>query len=372
MTAEPTGYFGSESSEQPPRAGWPSGRTLTITLIVVNTLATIHVVWFYVYCVISYMDISRYEVGMERMPFQARLLMQMPLRFAHSSPFFIFLAKVLSWTTTWLPRYASPEDVMEAAVGLIGVAAAGLVARDMYRRRSRTRLLSAFVYPIALLMVACSYCLVSSAFFRYVYDLPSLGLFSLGLYVIYRKYSPILFAAVFVVATINRETSLFLLYFFVTSACVVDNRVVWRRALQFRTAATTILLAAFWLGWSFWVSHHFAGRPTERLNRIAPNIVTLFFPFVWPQLAGVAAYTLPFLVLFRKRIHDQELRLWFNVLPLWFAFMFRFGLLVEIRLYGELIPILACCTALLAEDYLIAAVSRHTAPEEASAIPVSS
>lgn len=340
--------------------------TVRWTIITINVLATLHLVWFYIYCLVSYLDLQRYEAGMERMPFQARLLMQFPLRFAHSSPIFIRLAQLFSITTTWLPRAATPEDMLQAIINVICVVIAGLVARDLYIGNSRTRLLAPFVYPLTLLLIACSYCLQSTAFFRYVYDLPSLGLFSLGLLVISRRLHPALLAAIFVVATLNRETCVFLLYFFLISSCIEDNRFNWRHALRPRVLVTVIPLGLFWLGWHVWVSRHFAGRPTELEDRLVTNLATVMFPLVWPQLASVAGYTLPLILLFRRRIRSTELQLWLTALPLWLAFVFFYGLIVEVRLFGELIPLFACCSALIAEDYLVKSFAQPPPDRQAS------
>jgi hypothetical protein len=337
---------------------WTKSRILAVAI---NFAATLHIVWFYIYCVPSYMDLPRYEAGKERMPFQARFFMQYPLRWAHSSGIFLRIAHLFSYTTTWLPRPTTSEDILQALIDIPAVIIAGLVARDLYRRYSRTGLLTPFVYPFTLIMITSSYCLESTAFFRYIYDLPSLGFFALGLWLISRKASPILFAALFVVATLNRETTIFLLYFFVASACVIEDRIVWRRALTFRTLATTTLLALFWAGWRHWIMQRYAGYPSELHSYRMPNLGSLLFPLVWPQIAGIAVYTLPFLLLYRRQINQPELKLWLWSIPLWAICMFNYGLLVEIRLFGELIPLLACAAILLAEHHLNKAASAATA-----------
>jgi hypothetical protein len=336
--------------------------SIRATVVAINLLATLHIVWFYIYCVPSYLDLNRYEAGTERMPFQGRLLMQYPLRWAHSSRLCTRIAILFSYTTTWLPRPAIPEDIVQAVIDGIAVLIAGLVARSLYRRYSPTGLLTPFVYPFTLVMVTVSYCLQSTAFFRYVYDLPSLGFFAVGLWLIHRKANPALFAALFVVATTNRETTLFLLYCFVASACVIDGHIVWRRALTLRTIGTTFLLGLFYYGWHVWIAHRFAGYKSESNNNLIPNFATLCFPLLWPQIAGIAAYTLPLIVLFRAKIVNPELRLWLLSFPLWFPFMFYYGLVIEIRLFGELIPVFACAAMLLAENYL----KKATHPEVAT------
>jgi hypothetical protein len=321
-------------------------------LLALNLLATIHIVWFYIDRVPSYLNLDRYAHGTERMPFQGRLLMEYPLCWAFTSP---TLAHFAAWLTTlslWLPRGVPSEDIVEFAIDLLAVGVSGLVARDLYRMHSKSGRLKAYVYPIFLVMVAVSYCLATTHFFRFVYDLPSLGLFAFGLYLIAHRRHPLLFAAVFVVATLNRETSLFLLFFFVASFCLVDGKFVWQRALSWRIGGTVVLLSVFWLGWHIWVTHHFAALASEAQSHVLVNIDFLLWPLCWPQVAGVAAYTLPILLIFKSKTRATELRLWAWIIPIWAAFMFFRGIVIEIRLLGELIPIFACMAVLLAEERL--------------------
>jgi hypothetical protein len=79
---------------------------------------------------------------------------------------------------------------------------------------------------------------------------------------------------------------------------------VWKRALHWKTGGLATLLAVFWLDWHLWVARHFAGLASESKPRMLANIIFLMWPFVWPQLAGVSAYTLPILLIFRTKNHD--------------------------------------------------------------------
>jgi len=325
-----------------------------IVLIAVNLLATAHVVWFYLNRVPSYIQLDRYEVGQERMPFQGRVLMEYPLRWAHQSHVVGAFAAWLTRLHLWLPRGVAPEDVVEFLVDFPAVIIAGLVARDMYLFYSKRRRLSAYVYPFSLVMVAVSYCMEANHFFRFFYDLPGVGLFALGLYLIYRRCNVLLFALVFIVATINRETSVFLLLFFLLSACVVDGQIVWKRIFTWRVAGTTMLLAAFWLVWRVGVTRHFAERPSELAHHVVANICLALWPICWPQVFGMAGYTLPILLIFRAKTRPAELQLWAWIVPLWAIFMMYFGVISEIRLFGELIPLFACMGVLLAEERLFA------------------
>ena len=88
---------------------------MSATLVAVNLLATLHIVWFYIDRVPSYLNLDRYAHGTERMPFQGRLLMEYPLCWAFTSP---TLAHFAAWLTTlslWLPRGVPSEDIVEFA-----------------------------------------------------------------------------------------------------------------------------------------------------------------------------------------------------------------------------------------------------------------
>ncbi len=333
-----------------------------IVLIVLNLLATANLVWFYLNRVPSYITLDRYEVGQERMPFQGRVLMEWPLRWAHQSHLAGEFAAWLTALHLWLPRGVLPEDIVEFIVDFAAVIVAGLVARDMYIVHSRQRRLSAYVYPFFLVMVAVSYCMEANHFFRFFYDLPSLGLFALGLYLIYRRRSLLLFALVFIVATLNRETSLFLLLFFVLSYCVVGERVIWKRAFTWRIGGTATLLAVLWLGWHVWITRHFAGLASESAHHILVNIGFVMWPLCWPQVAAIAAYTVPLLLFFKTKSRPTELCLWMWVVPLWAVFMMVFGVISEIRLFGELLPLFACVAVLLAEERLFAGETLDVPP----------
>lgn len=323
-------------------------------LFALELLATVHIVMFYITRVPSYLSLSVYEQGRERMPFQGRMLMVYPLRWAHQSA---ALAKAAGWLTAtrmWVPRTVLPEDIVEFVLDVAAVAFAGFVATQLYRARGEKGRLVHYVYPLFLVMVAGSYCLVSMNFIRYVYDLPSLGLFAAGLYFIYIKDRPGWFALTFLCATLNRETSIFLLLFFVHNRCHHAQRFQWKRLWTPAVGGVAAALALFWWCFHLWLAHHFGTAPADVKPGLLTNILLLLWPFAWPQFAAVGAYTFPLLLLLGRR---QWLRSdpfpWMWVLPLWAALMFAYGSIVEIRLFGEFLPLLACTAVLVAETELL-------------------
>ena len=321
-----------------------------------NAAASIHVVWFYLSYVPCYLNLPAFEQGLERTPFQCRVLMMLPLRWAHESTWLNGVAQHLGSMTAWFPRGVRAEGLIEAPIDLICVIITGLVARSIYCKASRTGLLTPYVYPLTLLMITCTYSLYTLHRFRFVYDLPSLAFFSLGLHLLYFRGSRLLFAAVFLVATVNRETSLFLLVFYAlaSSPGVVDiARRTSHRHLQPLRWGVFICLLASWTAWHIWIGHHFAQNASESWSRVWLNVGILLWPTSWAQILGTFAFCWPVILLRRREVTDQTLRSWQWVLLLWPLVMLREGIFVEVRIFGELIPYMAVMATLIAENSIV-------------------
>jgi hypothetical protein len=324
--------------------------SFTLSLLL-NALATVQFVWCYLSWVHQPLALVKYENGLVSTPFQYRLLMMLPLRWAHNSPMMNGLSGHLT-NLRWFDFGVRPEGLLQALLDILSVLCTGLVARALYRAASSRRLLTPWVYPLTLAMVFVTY---SSSFtyrVRYVYDLPSMAFFALGLYLIYFRRSVYLFAGLFLVATINRETSLFLLVFFVLAKWIQENRSL-ARMLHPSVLLPLALLSLFWLAWHHWVAAHFAHNASVGRMHWKDNIYLLLAPFSWPQLLAVGAFTVPLLLFYRRLLQDALLTVWLWSIAVWFVFMMIFGVIIEIRIFGELIPYLACCTALIAEQVLL-------------------
>ena len=209
---------------------------------VVYTLATIQLVWAYHSRVPPYLHLDRYENGLEVTPCQTRVLMMWLLRWAHHNAFLIRLADLLSRFTPIYRSHITPETFVFAITDTAGVVLAGWVATRIYDAASERRLLTAYIYPLVLVLCAVTYVVVSLHPRSFYYDLPSLGFFAVGLYLIYFRKHPLWFAAFFIVATLNRETTLLLLLFFVLAAMTESGKVEWRRGYLPRTLAVVVPL----------------------------------------------------------------------------------------------------------------------------------
>ena len=331
-------------------------------------LATIQLVWAYHSRVPPYLHLDRYENGLEVTPCQTRVLMMWLLRWAHHNAFLIRLADLLSRFTPIYRSHIIPETFVFAITDTFGIVLAGWVATRIYDATSERRLLTAYIYPLVLVLCAATYVLVSLHPRRFYYDLPSLGFFAVGLYLIYFRKHPLWFAALFIVATLNRETTLVLLLFFVLAAMTESGKVDWRRSYAPRTLAVVVPLAIYWIAWHIQVNRLFSHNHAAWIPAYKINLVLLAWPPAWPQLFAAGGYTILPIVFYRKRVKDATLRLWLWTLPAWFGLMFLYGIVLESRLYGELIPYLACMSALIAEQSILARMTMDVQPSEPAKI----
>ena len=322
-------------------------------LVTLYALATVQLVWCYLWLVRPYVQTVQYEHGEERMPFQGRLMMMLPMRWAHGNAPLVWVSSWLSKYIYWFPRVVSPEVIVQGLISIVCLVVTGVVATRIYEAASSRRLLTPLIYPLVLVLCVGTYVLHTIQNFRFIYDLPSLAFFALAMYVLYFRKPVAWFVAIFVVATINRETTLLLLGFFLLDRAVVHGRVEWRRVLAWRNIAVVVPLALYWVAWQVEVRRIFAGNRSEFYPRIPLNVSFFVQPQAWPQLLGGCCYLLPIVLVFRGSLRDARLRAWLWVLPAWFGFMFVYGILIETRIFGELIPYIAVAGALMAEDALV-------------------
>ena len=323
-------------------------------LLTVYFTATVQFVWCYLWLTRPYVNTFLYEQGRERMPFQGRCLMMLPMRLAHASSVLRAVGEPLSWWRFWFPRPVQPEVLVQAAIFVSCLVVTGYLTTKIYEASSREQLLTPLVYPLILVVCGATYVMHTVQNFRFIYDLPSLAFFTTAMYLIYFRRHWAWFAALFLVATVNRETTLLLLPLFMIDRAVVRGRLQWKKMFRPDTLAIVIPLLAVWIGWEIAVRHIFMHNRSEFYPRLNWNVKSLLAPLAWPQLLSTCGYLLPFVFIMRRRIPDSRLKAWLWLFPAWILFMFAYGILIETRVFGELIPLVVCATALLLEELLLA------------------
>ena len=351
---------------------------LSLGLLGLYLLMTVHFVGCYLLRGHDYLDLHRFAHGYERLPFQTRLLLAPLFRWAENSHFMINYASHLAKNGYFFPNGVRPTEVLEFYLDIPCVLIAGWVAVRIYQAASRRHLLEWLVFPLFIVLCAVSYTLHTVQNYRFAYDLPSLAFFSLGLYLIYFRKSPLLLAALFAVATLNRETTLLLIPFYLLSELAVGHengshsaggpmllsgipsgRPNWRALLRPQVLIPAALMLAYWAVWHVFIFHVFRNNASEYYSRVQFNLYCFRRLRYWPQLFSACGYLLPVLVLFRRHIHDAQLRMWMWAIPLWYGLMFFWGILVETRVFGEMLPFIAVLGVLIAEEAVVAAVARR-------------
>lgn len=343
---------------------------------------TVQFVGCYLFLSQHYLNLRRFAHGYERLPFQTRLLLAPLLRWAQHSAFMVHYASRLAMNGYFFPHGIGPSEALEFWLDIPCVLIAGWVALRIYRAASRRHLLGWLVYPFFLVLCTVSYILHTVQNYRFVYDLPSLAFFALGLYLIYFRKSPILLVALFAIATLNRETTLFLIPFyllselaprgrcdlsesapdhrlFLLSAIPAVQHLRWKRLFRPEVLFTAGVMLAYWIVWHLFVFHLFRHNASEYYPRAQFNFYCFRRLRYWPQLASACGFLLPLLPVFRRHIHDAQLRLWMAMIPVWYALMFIWGILVETRVFGELLPFMAVLGTLIAEEAIATALARR-------------
>lgn len=329
-----------------------------ILLLSIYVVATIQFVWCYLWLTRPYVNTFLYEQGQERMPFQGRSLMMLPMRWAHQSQFLQSLTRLFEASPFWFPKPVAPEVLVQALIDFISLLLAGYFTVRIYQASSRHRLLTPFVYPLVLVVCGATYVMHTVQNFRFIYDLPSLAFFAAAMYLLYFRRHWIYFAALFLLATVNRETTLLLLPLYMLNEAVERGKLRWQRLLRPQSLAVVIPLAAAWASWQLFMHYLFAGNDSELYPRLDWNVKSLIAPQAWPQLLSACGYLFLFVVAFRKRITDPRLRAWLWLLPIWLVFMFVYGILIETRVFGELIPFVVCATTLIIEQLLLERIAK--------------
>jgi len=329
-------------------------------LLLLYLLATIQFVGSYIYLEYPYLNIQLWERGYAPLPFQTRLLLAPLYRWADTNTWAIHYTSNLARNHYFFPHGIGPDMVLEFAIGILCVLFSGWVALRIYDAATGRGLLRPLVYPLFLGLCTMAYVLHTVQNFRYVYDMPSLAAFALGFYLIYFRKSVLWFILLFAVATLNRETTLLLLPFWVVSQALgLDGRLRWRRFMSTRILLVAVPLMLYWALWHHVVYSIFSGNASEYYPRLLFNLHCFMRLRYWPQLASAFGFLWPFLILYRSRLRDAQLRGWLLVLPLWYGFMLLWAIVTETRVFGELLTFIAPTAVIMAEEVLAARMQRR-------------
>ena len=277
------------------------------------------------------------EAYVGNMPTQGRLLMIPLLNWANRSPLMIRLYHLL-----WISANG-PDELMMQIVNSLAIIAIGLLLVRLRRSFAPASIFDWLAPSLALWMIACDYVVRYESRCWVAYDILAIMFFALGL-VACAEGNAWLLALTFVVGTYNREITIFLLPIWLL--------LNWKSQSRAKVLITTALCAAIWVAVKLHIAvlvHHAAsGLEFPILH----DIKVILLPHHWAQVASVAGFLVPPIIVFRGYIRDPSLKLlWLGYAP-WIAATLVMGWWNETRVFGEIIPVAALTAAIQFEQYL--------------------
>ncbi len=319
-------------------------------------LATLQFIRFYVISTHFYLNLPAYLSGHERLPFQERVL---PIAIMWPIQHSAWMMRAVSRPASFDPAIksaATPQTLGFYVVSLLSFTIAGFYVTRLYSAVTRSGLLRMLVYPAFLVVSLWTYVIHIDANYSYPYDLPSLAFFTAGLYYIYtRRFWPL--AAVVILGTFNRETTLFLIGIYLLDAASTGTT---DRAFSLRSRFTlrnlpwvrVALLALFWITIKAFLAHTFAHNSrAEDYIRVKENLLRLK-PRLLPTLLNICGYLLPIVWVMRHRLRPIRFANYLYIFPAWIAVMFVSGVILETRIYGELCSFASVAAILLLEEHI--------------------
>ena len=345
-------------------------RYVKVALICLYACATLQFVRYYAKSTDFYLNIQAYLTGHERLPFQERIFPVLLLRPMYNSHWLMahFAHQNGAFTRQLGPFYL---------LSLVSLVVAAIYTHKLYRLLTIENTLSFLVFPVFLFAVMWTYSIHSEADYSYPYDLPSLAFFAAGLYYLYRRSFPGLFAVI-LIGTSNRETTLFLIGLYVIDSA---SRIIpvharrgelldpLRRRFDLRLISwpRVLLLGAVWVSIKLTLAHAFAHNSSaESFLRLNYNMDRLRLRLL-PALLNICGYTLPLVVVLWKFLQPRRFQNYLLILPVWLGVMFCSGVLVETRIYGELCGFSAVALVLIMEAVVASTALQQNAVDREEA-----
>jgi hypothetical protein len=257
-----------------------------------------------------------------------------------------------------LPVYVSSQlmltNLLEAQV-VFFVEAVLLVALVMYVWHYLNLLLrnevTSFMSSLLVLAVLPFHYMYGGFPIFYPYDTASILVFVLGLiFLLEKKTLP--FYLLLLVGTCNRETTIFLVLLHV----LVNWKTSARSWIALHLGAQTLL----WIAVKLLLSYAYQDNTGDLLQIHAwKNVQRIFFAtetatagglYGWVTLATVFGFLWVPVLLFRQWIRNDFVRSTLLVIPFFAAGMMAVGVITEIRIFGELIPVVLSAFALIATN----------------------
>jgi hypothetical protein len=288
-----------------------------------------------------FLNLNEYMQGKARLPYQYRVLMAWILQEGLKIP---GLATI---SAHFPPPIRDPRLFILFASSWLSLFGSVLLAWGSLSRLTQNAEYSRWASLLVVYMAYFQFPLVFGLDFLLPYDLPSLLFFSGCLYCATSSRIP-LFYLFFIVGVFNRETicmaTLFLLIWRWQENTGRRERVV--------LSGHILAQAAIWIVIKLYLRQLFAGNVPETAStsfyyKLGYNLRTIVEPQQWPVLLSVFGFTLPLVLAWRKWMKNAAMEREIYLLAAWFVVMMMVGVIIEIRVFSELISYMALALGLI-------------------------
>lgn len=202
----------------------------------------------------------------------------------------------------------------------------------------------------SIYMLSTHELLVTDIRTQFPYDLMTAVFFGTGMFAaLLRKRW--LYYLMFLVGTLNRETTMFLPLVFLMAAIPVDRplKEAWK-SVRPAVVIEVLLQLAVWKGIVSFCERITGGHGTGMEIHWKSNLFMLANPRHLPLFLSVFGFLWVPVLIYQKRISHPTLRRCLLLLLGWFLVMFYVGDFLEIRLMNEWVPFMTVCLALILKN----------------------
>lgn len=344
-----------------------------LSYIAMVLLVSTHFAVAYMTSTTPYVSAADLANGVARTPFQYRALTGWVIRFLTDMSVIQEAAKIA-------PKpFSQPDILVWLLLSCLSMIAMIEIARRTIKLFVTDSYLAATLAFITPLPLYISYVSLASIYrYSYPYDLPSLMLFNLGLLLIL-KNRIFLFYPVFILATLSRETSVFLIPALITLRC--KNLFQWQR----QDLLNVLGLSLIWLGLKYWLHslyntnlsefNYISNAEQKLLNgvkfsgggnyvfQLDQNIQNLLNPIYWPCILSALGWLWAIVIIGWKYLDQPAIKRTLLVItPMVAGGMLLVGRITEVRVFVELTPFFVVAVAIIIRNKLAASGYRTLEP----------
>jgi hypothetical protein len=306
----------------------------------------------------DFLDLNAYMNGLEKTPYQCRVLMMWVFQLVATKHALVSAAVHVQ--RMHVPDiFKTPQQLVQIVVTFASMFGAVLATAG-----TLTRLTGDWIFSrwMSLTLIYMAYFNLAPAgwmlHYTFPYDVPSLMFFCMGIY-LFVGGKDWIYYLLFPIATLNRETTFFLTFFML----IWKWREMLRRDGRLTTrdwatlAAHAVTQGAIWIAIKLWVTHRFAGNqpdyggsptPPPLINKVLLNIHMILPPQQWAVYLSLFGFLLPAIWVGRRWIRNDGVTWCLTIVtPLWVLGMLIVGLIPEIRIFSELSAMLVPALGLI-------------------------